>query len=129
MPSLNKVENDSHFLQHFRDHHSTEFLDADSEVSALWQYKSRETDELGLDCGDMLRILSIYDDGRAPAYRLGRRATEWSGVTTGPSSMSPTRAEPGSVRKGFPPVCVTVPWEWKKYVEQASVIANGKSSS
>src|SRR5450755_2229993 len=102
MPSLNKVENDSRFLQRFRDHHSTEFLYTDSEVSVLWQDKPRETDEFGLGRGDMLRILSIYDDGWVRGYRLGPRATEWTGVTTGQSSMSRTRAQPGSVVKVFP---------------------------
>lgn len=106
MPSLNKVENDSHSLQRFRDHHSTDFLATDSEAAVLWQDTLRETDEFGLDRGDMRRILSIYDGGWARGYRRGRRATEWTGVTTEQSSMSPARAEPGSVVKVFPLVCV-----------------------
>lgn len=105
-----KAHNDSHALPRFRDINSTEIFYTDSEVSVVWPYKPQNTDEFALDQGDMLRILSIYDDGWALGYRLGERAGQWRGIT-------PTRTERSLIVKAFPLVCVTVSREWKKFVK------------
>jgi hypothetical protein len=43
--------------------YSNDFFYTDSEISVLWHYMPRETDEFALQRGDMLRILSLSDDG------------------------------------------------------------------
>lgn len=114
---LTEADNTTHFLLRLRDHNSYDFFSIDSEVSALWPYMPREMDEFALGRGDMLRILSISDDGWAIGYRLDERAHEWT-ETTPSEPIFPAWRDWGSMVKAFPLVCVTVPWAWKRCVGQ-----------
>jgi hypothetical protein len=85
--------------------------------SVLWSYKPRETDEFTLDRGEILQILRISDDGCADGYRLGERAEEWTCGTAQEPTL-PAWHAPSLNVKTFPPVCVAVPWAWKKCVKK-----------
>lgn len=51
------------------DHYSTNSINRNSEVVALWSYTPRLADEMALERGDVVRIENLYDDG----WALGRK--------------------------------------------------------
>jgi hypothetical protein len=125
VPSHTDAEKVNHFLLRFRDSNSNDFFYPDSKVSVLWPYKPRATDEFALGRGEMLRIVSIYDDGWALGYRLGERADEGIGKANKP--IFPAWLDPDPAVKAFPLVCVTVPRAWKKCVEQDLKARSGRT--
>jgi hypothetical protein len=78
----------------------TNFSTPTPKVSVLWPYKPRATDEFALCRGEMLRILSICDDGWALGYRLGERADEWIGKVSN-KPIFPAWLDTGSAVKSF----------------------------
>lgn len=112
-------------LPFFKDYYSQDDIHPGDRVSVLWAYQPRASDEFGLDRGDMLKVVGIWDDGWATGILLGERADEWearrqaqrdSGVSNASGHRDSSPAASGEI-KAFPLVCVCLPEHWRKTVE------------
>lgn len=113
-------------LPFFKDYYSQDEIHPGDKVATLWAYQPRAADEFGLERGDMLKVVGIWDDGWATGVLVNERADEWeakhqqqrdSGVSNG-SGRAREPSPPGSGEiKAFPLVCVCRPEHWKKTIE------------
>lgn len=113
-------------LPFFKDYYSQDEIHPGDRVSTLWAYQPRAADEFGLERGDMLKVVGIWDDGWATGVLLDERADEWeakhqqqrdSGVSNG-SGRAREQSPPVSGEiKAFPLVCVCRPEHWKKTID------------
>jgi len=67
-------------LDAFKDYYSQDEIRPGDAVSTLWDYQPRANDEFGLERGDMLRVVGIWDDGWATGVRIPQHAQEWESV-------------------------------------------------
>lgn len=67
-------------LNAFKDYYSQDEIRPGDAVSTLWDYQPRANDEFGLERGDMLRVVGIWDDGWATGVRIPQHAQEWESV-------------------------------------------------
>lgn len=113
-------------LPFFKDYYSRDEIHPGDRVATLWAYQPRAADEFGLERGDMLKVVGIWDDGWATGVLIDERADEWetrhqqqrdSGVSNG-SGRAREQSPPVSGEiKAFPLVCVCLPQHWKKTIE------------
>lgn len=113
-------------LPFFKDYYSQDEIHPGDKVATLWAYQPRAADEFGLERGDMLKVVGIWDDGWATGVLLDERADEWeakhqqqrdSGVSNG-SGRAREPSLPGSGEiKAFPLVCVCRPEHWKRTID------------
>lgn len=113
-------------LPFFKDYYSQDEIHPGDRVATLWAYQPRAADEFGLERGDMLKVVGIWDDGWATGVLVDERADEWearhqqqrdSGVSNG-SGRAREQSPPVSGEiKAFPLVCVCLPEHWKKTIE------------
>lgn len=113
-------------LPFFKDYYSQDDIHPGDRVSVLWAYQPRATDEFGLDRGDMLKVVGIWDDGWATGILLSERADEWdarrqaqrdSGVSNASGRRDSSPAASGEI-KAFPLVCVCLPDHWRKTIDE-----------
>ncbi len=64
-------------LPFFKDYYSQDDIHPGDRVAVLWAYQPRAPDEFGLDRGDMLKVVGIWDDGWATGVLVDERAEEW----------------------------------------------------
>lgn len=111
-------------LPFFRDYYSEDDIYPGDKVAVLWAYQPRAGDEFGLDRGEMLKVIAIWDDGWATGVRLPESAEDFdarqreqrdSGIShiSQKPLISPA---PTSEIKAFPLVCVCLPPHWSKIV-------------
>lgn len=113
-------------LPFFKDYYSQDEIHPGDRVATLWAYQPRAADEFGLERGDMLKVVGIWDDGWATGVLVDERADEWnarhqqqrdSGVSNG-SGRAREQSPPVSGEiKAFPLVCVCLPEHWKKTID------------
>jgi hypothetical protein len=112
-------------LPFFKDYYSQDDIHPGDRVSVLWAYQPRATDEFGLERGDMLKVVGIWDDGWATGVLMDERADEWdarrqaqrdSGVSNASGRRESSPAASGEI-KAFPLVCVCLPEHWRKTIE------------
>lgn len=112
-------------LPFFKDYYSQDDVHPGDRVSVLWAYQPRASDEFGLDRGDMLKVVGIWDDGWATGILLSERADEWdarrqaqrdSGVSHASGRRDSSPAASGEI-KAFPLVCVCLPEHWRKTID------------
>lgn len=112
-------------LPFFKDYYSQDDIHPGDRVSVLWAYQPRASDEFGLDRGDMLKVVGIWDDGWATGILLGERADERdarrqaqrdSGVSNASGHGDSSPSASGEI-KAFPLVCVCLPEHWRKTME------------
>ena len=112
-------------LPFFKDYYSQDEIHPNDKVATLWAYQPRAGDEFGLERGDMLKVVGIWDDGWATGVRIHERAEDWdasrteqrdSGVSHASGKRAPSPADSGEI-KAFPLVCVCLPEHWRKTVE------------
>lgn len=113
-------------LPFFKDYYSQDEIHPGDRVATLWAYQPRAADEFGLERGDMLKVVGIWDDGWATGVLVDERADEWeakhqqqrdSGVSNGSGrARGPSPPTSGEI-KAFPLVCVCRPEHWRKTIE------------
>ncbi|KAL2865711.1 SH3 domain protein [Aspergillus lucknowensis] len=110
-------------LSSFQDYYSQDNIHPGDKVAVLWAYQPRAGDEFGLERGEMLKVIGIWDDGWATGVRVPETAEEYdarhreqrdSGVSSGSQRTSPA---PSGEIKAFPLVCVCLPQHWSKIIE------------
>ncbi|KAL3488879.1 hypothetical protein BJX62DRAFT_167506 [Aspergillus germanicus] len=110
-------------LSSFQDYYSQDDIHPGDKVAVLWAYQPRAGDEFGLDRGEMLKVIGIWDDGWATGVRVPESAEEYearhreqrdSGVSSGSQRTSPA---PSGEIKAFPLVCVCLPQHWSKIID------------
>ncbi|KAI5250491.1 hypothetical protein E4T43_00074 [Aureobasidium subglaciale] len=120
---------ESEQLNFFKDYYSQDDIHPGDLVSSLWAYQPRAADEFGLERGDMVKIVGIWDDVWATGIRVSMRAEDWKskGKLQRDSGMSSGEASPeeyGPV-KAFPLVCVCLPQHWLRTIEGDSTDVGG----
>ena len=111
-------------LPFFKDYYSQDDIHPSDRVAVLWAYQPRAADEFGLERGDMLKVVGIWDDGWATGVMLDERAENWearraqrdSGVSNAEAIQDPSPVASGEI-KAFPLVCVCLPEHWKKTID------------
>jgi hypothetical protein len=124
-------------LPFFKDYYSQDDIHPGDRVAVLWAYQPRAADEFGLDRGDMLKVVGIWDDGWATGVLTDERAEDWearrqaqrdSGVSNtsgrGRDASPPVSGE----IKAFPLVCVCLPEHWRKTIEGDGSTETGSSA-
>ncbi|KAL2828571.1 hypothetical protein BJY01DRAFT_131280 [Aspergillus pseudoustus] len=110
-------------LSSFQDYYSQDDIHPGDKVAVLWAYQPRAGDEFGLERGEMLKVIGIWDDGWATGVRVPESAEEYearhreqrdSGVSSGSQRTSPA---PSGEIKAFPLVCVCLPQHWSKIID------------
>ncbi|KAL4865481.1 hypothetical protein BDV12DRAFT_149059 [Aspergillus spectabilis] len=110
-------------LSSFQDYYSQDDIHPGDKVAVLWAYQPRAGDEFGLDRGEMLKVIGIWDDGWATGVRVPESAEEYdarhreqrdSGVSSHSQRTSPA---PSGEIKAFPLVCVCLPQHWSKIID------------
>ncbi|KAL4912404.1 hypothetical protein BDW62DRAFT_20550 [Aspergillus aurantiobrunneus] len=110
-------------LSSFQDYYSQDDIHPGDKVAVLWAYQPRAGDEFGLDRGEMIKVIGIWDDGWATGVRVAETAEEYdvrhreqrdSGVSSGSQRTSPA---PSGEIKAFPLVCVCLPQHWRKIID------------
>lgn len=110
-------------LSSFQDYYSQDDIHPGDKVAVLWAYQPRAGDEFGLDRGEMLKIIGIWDDGWATGVRVPENAEDYdvrhreqrdSGVSHRSQRTSPA---PSGDIKAFPLVCVCLPQHWRKIID------------
>ena len=97
-------------LPFFKDYYSQDEIHPNDKVATLWAYQPRAGDEFGLERGDMLKVVGIWDDGWATGVRINERAEDYdgkrklqrdSGVSNGSALRAVSRPPTGEI-KAFP---------------------------
>jgi hypothetical protein len=108
----------------FRDPYSDSIFSAGDLVAVVWAYQPQTKDEFALERGDMIEIVSIWNDGWATG-RLSKDCVDaWEqkhgilietdlGEMASDTSLERTST---TVVKAFPLVCVCAPRYWRKAV-------------
>lgn len=115
-------------LAFFKDYYSQDEVHPHDIVATLWAYEPRAADEFHLERGDMIKVISIWDDGWATGVRVRQKAEDWrpdakAQRDSGMSNGSSPEGE-GEV-KAFPMVCVCLPQHWRKTIEGDSTEESG----
>lgn len=112
-------------LASFKDYYSQDEIHPGDKVATLWAYQPRAGDEFGLERGDMLKVIGIWDDGWATGVMISERADEWdekrskqrdSGVSNTSMSRDDVAPATGDI-KAFPLVCVCLPEHWRRTID------------
>ncbi|KAL5044525.1 hypothetical protein BDW71DRAFT_97563 [Aspergillus fruticulosus] len=112
-------------LSSFQDYYSRDDIHPGDKVAVLWAYQPRAGDEFGLERGEMIKVIGIWDDGWATGVRIPESAEEYdarhreqrdSGVSGRSQRTSPA---PSGEIKAFPLVCVCLPQHWRKIIDGA----------
>ncbi len=111
----------------FRDTYSDSIFTAGDVVATVWSYQPQTQDEFALERGDMIEIVSIWNDGWATGRFSSDRIDAWEqkhGILIDMDlieldSGSELRRVPTSVVKAFPLVCVCSPRYWRKAVRES----------
>ncbi|KAL4950646.1 hypothetical protein BDW69DRAFT_53664 [Aspergillus filifer] len=110
-------------LSSFQDYYSQDDIHPGDKVAVLWAYQPRAGDEFGLDRGEMIKVIGIWDDGWATGVRVPESAEDYdarhreqrdSGVSSRSQRTSPA---PSGEIKAFPLVCVCLPQHWRKIID------------
>ncbi|KAL4807850.1 hypothetical protein BDV18DRAFT_136260 [Aspergillus unguis] len=110
-------------LSSFQDYYSQDDIHPGDKVAVLWAYQPRAGDEFGLDRGEMIKVIGIWDDGWATGVRVPENAEDYdfrhreqrdSGVSHRSQRTSPA---PSGEIKAFPLVCVCLPQHWRKIID------------
>ncbi|KAL4778253.1 hypothetical protein BJX76DRAFT_152397 [Aspergillus varians] len=110
-------------LSSFQDYYSQDDIHPGDKVAVLWAYQPRAGDEFGLDRGEMIKVIGIWDDGWATGVRVPENVEEYdarhreqrdSGVSSRSQRTSPA---PSGEIKAFPLVCVCLPQHWRKIID------------
>ena len=124
-------------LPFFKDYYSQDDIHPGDRVAVLWAYQPRANDEFGLDRGDMLKVVGIWDDGWATGVFVDERAEEWearrqaqrdSGVSNTSARGRDTSPPVSGEIKAFPLVCVCLPEHWRKTIEGDGSTETGSSA-
>ena len=124
-------------LPFFKDYYSQDDIHPGDRVAVLWAYQPRANDEFGLDRGDMLKVVGIWDDGWATGVFVDERAEEWearrqaqrdSGVSNTSGRGRDTSPPVSGEIKAFPLVCVCLPEHWRKTIEGDGSTETGSSA-
>lgn len=108
----------------FKDYYSRDSIYAGDKVAVLWPYDPKAPDEFGLERGDVLEVVSIWDDGWATGIKLDmtpeeviqrKRQQRDSGLSARDRRISPGTRDPSV--KAFPLVCVCLPEHWAATIE------------
>jgi hypothetical protein len=100
-------------LHAFKDYYSNDEIQVRDYVSVLWKYEPRAGDEFALERGEMLLIISIWNDGWSTAAKTTTRAEEFDPTLQRKRNDS----LPTEEVKAFPLVCVCLPQHWRKTIE------------
>jgi hypothetical protein len=109
-------------LPFFKDYYSQNNIYTGDKVAVLWPYEPKAQDEFGLERGDVLEVVGIWDDGWATGIKLDqtpeevierKRQQRDSGVSGRRASPAPR----DSTIKAFPLVCVCIPEHWAQTIE------------
>ena len=103
----------------FKDYYSQDIIRTGDLVATLWAYEPRAADEFHLERGDMIKVLSFWDDGWGTGVRVRMRAEDWREE----SKIQHDTADEGEV-KALPLVCVCLPQHWRKAIEGESTEAS-----
>ncbi|KAN0091904.1 hypothetical protein V8E51_017751 [Hyaloscypha variabilis] len=111
----------------FRDTYSDSIFTAGDVVAVVWSYQPQTQDEFALERGDMIEIISIWNDGWATGRFSSDRIDAWEqkhGILIDMDLIeldpgSELRKVPTSVVKAFPLVCVCSPRYWRKAVRES----------
>ncbi|KAI1113434.1 hypothetical protein F5Y14DRAFT_209811 [Nemania sp. NC0429] len=134
-PGINSHQSEQ--LPFFKDYFSRDDIHPGDRVAVLWAYHARVVDEFSLERGDMLKVVSIWDDGWATGVLLDERADEWetrrqaqrdSGVSHASDRGRDTSPPVSGEIKAFPLVCVCVPDHWRKNIEGDGSTEAGSSA-
>ncbi|KAI1192184.1 hypothetical protein F5B17DRAFT_3046 [Nemania serpens] len=134
-PGINSHQSEQ--LPFFKDYFSRDDIHPGDRVAVLWAYHARVIDEFSLERGDMLKVVSIWDDGWATGVLLDERAEEWearrqaqrdSGVSHASDRGRDTSPPVNGEIKAFPLVCVCVPDHWRKNIEGDGSTEAGSSA-
>ncbi|KAI1168289.1 hypothetical protein F5B18DRAFT_658611 [Nemania serpens] len=134
-PGINSHQSEQ--LPFFKDYFSRDDIHPGDRVAVLWAYHARVIDEFSLERGDMLKVVSIWDDGWATGVLLDERAEEWetrrqaqrdSGVSHASDRGRDTSPPASGEIKAFPLVCVCVPDHWRKNIEGDASTEAGSSA-
>ncbi|BCS20221.1 SH3 domain protein [Aspergillus puulaauensis] len=110
-------------LSSFQDYYSQDDIHPGDKVAVLWAYQPRAGDEFGLDRGEIIKVIGIWDDGWATGVRVPETAEEYearhreqrdSGFSNRSQRTSPALS--GEI-KAFPLVCVCLPQHWSKIID------------
>ncbi len=124
-------------LPFFKDYYSQDDIHPGDRVAVLWAYQPRAADEFGLERGDMLKVVGIWDDGWATGIMMDERAEEWearrqaqrdSGVSNTSGRGRDTSPAVSGEIKAFPLVCVCLPEHWRKTIEGDGSTETGSSA-
>ena len=96
----------------FEDYYSQDNIHPGDLVATLWAHEPRAVDEFHLERGDMIKVLSFWDDGWGTGVRVRMRAEDWREE----SKIQHDTADAGEV-KALPLVCVCLPQHWRKTIE------------
>lgn len=136
MSSPNMASQQSEQLPFFKDYYSQDEIHPGDKVATLWAYQPRASDEFGLERGDMLKVVGIWDDGWATGILIDERADEWdakkaaqrdSGVSNTSGRRDESPAVSGEI-KAFPLVCVCLPDHWRRTIEGDGSTETGSSA-
>jgi hypothetical protein len=111
-----KLSNPTESLGRFKDYYSQDEIYDGDLVSVVWAYEARAADEFNLERGDMVRILSMWNDGWAVGVRVRSKAEHWP-INSGEENKGDGSASSLGDCKAFPLVCVCLPQHWKKTIE------------
>ncbi|KAF2174237.1 hypothetical protein M409DRAFT_49096 [Zasmidium cellare ATCC 36951] len=82
-----EAEDRSEQLLSIKDYYSQDNIKRDDLGSVLWPYHPRAQDEFELNRGDMIKALSIWDDGWGIGIRVDLRARDWKPSWESPRSL------------------------------------------
>lgn len=107
-------------LSFFKDFYSLQDIHPGDVVAVVWEHEPRAEDEFAIERGDMVHIVTIWDDAWATGIMTDERAIEWD--TEGNTQQSDQGGNlplPYGEIKVFPLVCVCLPSYWGKAMEGA----------
>ncbi|KAI7759642.1 hypothetical protein LZL87_014150 [Fusarium oxysporum] len=109
----------------FKDYYSQDDIHPRDKVAVLWAFQPRAEDEFALERGDMLYVVTLWDDGWGVGIMMDERVEEWevqcraqkdSGIS-GSSGQGRDSPPVSGEMKAFPLVCVCSPQHWRKTIE------------
>ncbi|KAG4306419.1 hypothetical protein PORY_000407 [Pneumocystis oryctolagi] len=116
-------------IMSMKDYYSDHQITRNTEVVALYMYKPKMPDEMTLEKGDIIHVVSVWDDGWCSGIKTGKMSNFDSEKNTSKddieyleninknASESKTQAQTDElIIKVFPLVCVCHKDSWKKIV-------------
>ncbi|KAH6677078.1 hypothetical protein B0J14DRAFT_446560, partial [Halenospora varia] len=105
-------------LSFFKDFYSLQDIHPGDVVAVVWEHEPGAEDEFAIERGDMVHIVTIWDDAWATGFMTDERAIECD--TEGNTQQSDQGGNLpllyGEI-KAFPLVCVCLPNYWGKAME------------